>query len=91
MKKSKNLWIGILIGATLPFILVGLINLGLITFNHYLTEGIFAASLLLGVGLNILIIRIWFKKSNSFIPNGIMISSMFIFIYWAIRFLLSEN
>ena len=91
MKKSKNLLIGVLTGIVLPFVFVGLINLGLIAFNYYLTEGIFAASLLLGVGLNILVIRIWFKKSNSHLPNGIMISSMFIFIYWAVRFLLLEN
>ena len=91
MKKSKNIWIGILIGIVLPFALVGAINLGLVAFSHYLTEGIFAASLLLGVGLNVLVIRIWFKEANNRMPNGIMISSMFIFIYWAIRFILLEN
>jgi ABC-type spermidine/putrescine transport system permease subunit II len=91
MKKSKNLWIGILIGIVLPFTLVGVINLALVAFNHYLTEGIFAASLLLGVGLNVLVIRIWFKQTNSHTPNGIMISSMFIFIYWVIRFMSLEN
>lgn len=91
MKKSKNLWVGILIGVVLPFLLVGIINLALIAFNKYLTEGIFAASLLLGVGVNILVIRTKYKNSKSFTPNGIMISSMFIFIYWAVRFMLLEN
>lgn len=91
MKKSGNIWVGILIGVIIPLIVVLLINLVLILFGKYLTEDIFQSSLLLGIGINALSLAFFFKKNKDVLSRGVMISSMLMFLFWVVRFILTEN
>lgn len=91
MKKVGNVWYGIILGGALPFIIVGIINLLLVLWGKYLDENIYQAALLLGVGVNALFIRYFFRKNKDFTSRGIMVSSMLIFIYWVIRFTLLDK
>ena len=88
MKKTGNIWLGVILGVVIPFFIVGLINLGLFIFDKNFPTEVFQASLLLGVGINAILIRVFFKRNNDFTSRGIMISSMLIFIYWVIMFVL---
>jgi hypothetical protein len=88
MKKTGNIWLGVILGVVIPFFIVGLINLGLFIFDKNFPTEVFQASLLLGVGINAILIRVFFKRNKDFTSRGIMISSMLIFIYWVIMFVL---
>ena len=88
MKKTGNIWLGVILGVVIPFLIVGLINLGLFIFDKNFPTEVFQASLLLGVGINAILIRVFFKRNKDFTSRGIMISSMLIFIYWVIMFVL---
>lgn len=91
MSQIQKILVGIVLGVIFPLIVVGIINIVLIAFDKYLTTEIFQSSLLLGVGVNALLIWFIFKGKREPIGRGMMVSSFFIFVYWAVRFMLLEN
>lgn len=91
MSQLQKIILGIVLGVVFPLILVGIINLLLIAFDKYLTTEIFESSILFGVGVNAILIWFVFKEKKEPIGRGMIVSSFFIFIYWAIRFMVLEN
>lgn len=89
-EQTKKIIIGFVLGIIFPILVVGLINLGLVLFNKYLTTEIFQSTLLFGIGVNAILVWFFFKGKRELMGRGMMISSFFIFIYWVIQFMLLE-
>ena len=83
----KEIVKGIILGFLIPMCLIGIIFLFFKGFERIFTMDIIVSIILLGIGINALIIRRLFKKNTDYLGRGIMITSFLFFFYVAFQYI----
>ena len=77
----KDIVKGVIIGALIPLVLVGLTFLFFKAFNRTLKMEVIVPMLLFGIGVNMLFVRRLFKKNKDYLGRGMVITCFLLSFY----------
>jgi len=91
MKTKMGILYGFLIGSVAPLLIVGIVFLifmidGKDISSDIIQEDVLESVILLGCGINVGIMLLFFSRSLDFVARGVVISTFVYFIYWVLQF-----